>query len=235
MHAQDLVLIRHEEAEGNVAMVKSKFSGDDSGFTTELRSRPSSTWRLTDCGRERCTPLRRWVEAHIPFGKMRLATSPSARTVETANLLLPQGLWEKDEMIRGQLWGGIERIPWSEWLAYCQTHGHNQIPSGFDRAYPNGEALAEVWKRTREFIDSLNGNTLAVTHGEVILTARMILESVDKQDYQQLERNGNHIRNGHVLWYSKRDPCTGEVSDMFSFKRMWYDSIDTGWVETAPR
>jgi len=78
----DLILIRHEEAEGNVAMVKSKFRGDESLFTPEFRKKPSDTWHLTDRGRERCKAIRGWLEKRVPIGdKFRLITSPSVRAV----------------------------------------------------------------------------------------------------------------------------------------------------------
>lgn len=59
--------------------------------------------------------------------------------------------------------------------------------------------MVEVWKRTREFIDFLEESALVVTHGEVLLMARILLESVPESEYHQLERNGNHIRNGQVV------------------------------------
>lgn len=233
--AYDLILIRHEEAEGNVAMVKSKFYGDDSGFTMELRNKPSDKWRLTNLGRERCALLRNWIEKHVPLGdELRSVTSPSLRAVETASLILPQTTWTTDELVQGRVWGGIESLPWSEWPDFCKSHGHDTLPSGFHQAYPNGEALDNVWKRTREFINSLDGNTLAVTHGEVLLTARIILESIPESDYHKLERNGNHIRNGHVVWYSKRNPVTAECFNAFRFKRTWFEGTDTGWVPLIP-
>src|SRR3989344_5559896 len=99
--ACDLILIRHEEAEGNVAMVKSKFHGDDSGFIMELRNKPSDKWCLTARGRERCIPLRNWIERHAPLGDgLRLVTAPSIRAVETANLVLPKAAWTTDGLVR---------------------------------------------------------------------------------------------------------------------------------------
>ena len=120
----DLILIRHEEAEGNVAMVKSKFRGDESLFTPEFRKKPSDTWHLTDRGRERCKAIRGWLEKRVPIGdKFRLITSPSVRAVETANLILPASAWEENRLVRGRSWGGIECIPWSEWPEFCKSHG----------------------------------------------------------------------------------------------------------------
>lgn len=232
----DLILIRHEEAEGNVAMVKSKFGGDDSLFTAELRNKPSDVWRLTERGRERCDSIRNWIEKHVSVeDSFQMVTSPSVRSVETAGLILPASTWTANELVRGRIWGGVECIPWGEWPGFCKVSGHEALPSGFHQAYPNGEAMVEVWKRTREFIDSLEVSALVVTHGEVLLMTRILLESVPKSEYLQLERNGNHIRNGQVVWYSRRHPDTGVLSPEFSFRRMLFDGTDTGWSNIPPR
>lgn len=234
--AHDLILIRHEEAEGNVAMVKSKFGGDSSLFTAELRNKPSDAWRLTERGRERCGWIGNWIEKHVLNGlSLQTVTSPSARAKETAGLILPKSTWTTDELVRGRNWGGIECIPWGEWPGFCKVSRHEDLPSGFHQAYPKGEAMAEVWKRTREFINSLEESAIVVTHGEVLLMARILLESVPESEYHQLERNGNHIRNGQVVWYSKRHPSTGELSSEFAFRRMLFDSTDTGWSDITPR
>lgn len=233
---KDLILIRHEEAEGNEAMVKSKFHGDDSGFTMELRGKPSDTWYLTSRGKERCVTLGNWIRHRVPLDeKFQFAVSPSVRTIETASLILPQVSWTQNELLRGRKLGGIECLPWNEWPTFCRSYGHETIPSGFHQAYPNGEAMVEVWKRVGEFVNSLTRNTLVVTHGEVLLMARMLLESVPESDHLQLERNGNHVRNGQTVWYSKRNPVTGECFNTFRFKRTWFDEIDTGWIALTPR
>ncbi len=232
----DLILIRHEEAEGNAAMVRSKFGGDNSGFTTKLRNLPSKLWRLTKRGQERCSPISDWLQQHVPTDNgFSFVTSRSARAVETSRLILPTAPWTINELVRGRNWGGVECIPWSEWPDFCKVSSHDNLPSGFHQTYPNGEAMVEVWKRTREFVDSLSGNTFVVTHGEVLLMTRILLESVPKSEYHQLERNGNHIRNGQVVWYSKRHPSTGALSPEFAFRRMLFAGTDTGWTTLAHR
>lgn len=235
----DLILIRHEEAEGNVAMVKSKLDGDGSLFTAEFRKKPSDTWRLTERGRERCSLIGDWIEKHVLNGlSFQTVTSPSTRTKETANMILSKSTWTTDELVRGRNWGGIECIPWGEWPGFCKVSSHEDLPSGFHQTYPNGEAMVEVWKRTRKFIDSLGVSTLVVTHGEVVEMAIMYLEKVHKSQYKppELKRDGSHVRNGQVAWYSKRNPWTREILPEFSFKRVWFDNIDKGWmiINTTP-
>lgn len=84
----DLILIRHEEAEGNIAMVKSKFSGDGSLFTAKFYNKPSNAWHLTERGCERCSLIGDWIEKHVLNGlSFRTVTSPSTLAKETASLI----------------------------------------------------------------------------------------------------------------------------------------------------
>ncbi len=228
----DLILIRHEETEGNAALHKSGFGGDSSGFTSVLRSRSSDTWRLSENGRRRCIILRDWIKNNVSMdnGLVRVV-SPLIRAQETANLILPGTTWMTDELVRNRVWGGIECVPWNEWPAFCNVNRHDELPSGFHQAYPQGEAMSKVWQRTKEFIDSLERSALVVTHGEVVEMSIMHIENVHEKDYRppELKRDGSHIRNGHVVWYSKRNPWTEEILQRFSFKKMWFDGTDQGW------
>lgn len=227
--ACDLIFVRHEEADGNVAMNRSKFSGDSSAFTEEMRAKSSHEWRLTPNGRERAVRLARWVNDTFPLDQLRLVVSPSRRAVETAELVLPGSAWKIMRGVRGRLWGGIEQLPWKEWGPYCQTHGMHCLPSGFNEAYPNGESMEAVYRRTRSFLKRMNRSALVVTHGEVLVATRMILEKRAVSEYPLIERNGRHIRNGHVIWYSKRDPQTGVCSETLDYKREYYDGFESPW------
>jgi hypothetical protein len=90
--------------------------------------------------------------------------------------------------------------------------------------------MMEVWERARAFIRNLRQKTVAVTHGEVIQMFRMILEGMPESSYPDLDRHGNHIRNGQTIWYSKRDPITGTCLPSFRFKRIRFQEMDTGWI-----
>lgn len=227
----DLILIRHEEATGNLAAVRSKFFGDPSGFTEELRRQSSDDWTLTPHGRKGATARGCWLRRQILPGEFRLAVSPSPRAKETAYLIIPDGAWVEEPLVRGRLWGGIECLPWNEWLDYCKGHGLDRLPTGFHEAYPNGEAMVRVWKRVCRFLAGLRGKTIIVTHGEVIQMFLMILEGLTEAHYPTLGQNGGHIRNGQVVWYSRRDPATGECSDEFRFKRISFRDTDTLWFK----
>lgn len=234
-NACDLIFIRHEEADGNVAMNRSKFFGDSSAFTDEMRAKPSHEWRLTQNGRERATRLACWVGDTLPLDRLRLVVSPSRRATETAELILPDSTWKTMNGVRGRHWGGIEQLPWEEWSPYCLQHGMDRLPSGFHEAYPNGESMEAVYRRTRSFLGRMNRSTLVVTHGEVLVATRMILENRAISEYPTIERNGRHIRNGHVIWYSRRNPETGTCSESLDYKREYYDGSDSLWEKLNAR
>jgi len=227
--ACDLIVVRHEEADGNVAMSRSKFFGDSSAFTDEMRAKSSHEWRLTSNGRERTVRLARWVNDALPLNRLRLVVSPSRRAIETAEMILPEPTWKIMRSVRGRLWGGIEQLPWKEWGPYCKKHGVDKLPSGFYEAYPNGESMDAVYRRTRSFLRRMSRSTLVVTHGEVLVATRMILEGRGVTSYPTIERNGRHIRNGHVIWYSRRNPETGICSETLDYKREYYDGIESPW------
>lgn len=225
----DLILIRHEEVEGNLALVKS-FSGDNSGFTKDVVEKPSSAWPLTPNGQRESARLGNWLrDALNNFDGFKFAVSPILRAQETATMALPEVPWEDDNFLQGRLWGGIESVPRKQWLDYCIKRGADHLPSGFHEAYPDGETMSEVWKRTLSFLCNLQQKTVAITHGEVIQMFRMIIEAIPESSYCDLDRNGNHVRNGQVVWYSKRDPNTGECLPTFRFKRIRFQDKDTGW------
>ena len=226
----DLILIRHEEVEGNLALVKS-FSGDTSGFTKDVIEQPSSEWRLTPNGQHESPRLGNWLRDTLEdFNGFKFAVSPIRRAKETAILALPEVSWENNYSLRGRIWGGIESVPRREWLDYCIKRGIDHLPSGFREAYPDGETMSEVWERTLSFLRDLQQKTVVVTHGEVVQMFRMIIEAIPESSYHDLDRNGNYIRNGQIVWYSKRDPNTGECSSSFRFKRIRFRDKDTGWL-----
>lgn len=227
----DLVLIRHEEAEGNRAMVLSKYHGDHSLFTPEFRSKPSANWSLTEQGFARCLALGVWLKTRLDLNNFRKVVSPSLRARETADLILPEVQWQVESLVDGRCWGGIETVPYSEWLGYCINHGLGGLPVGFRESFPNGEPMSEVYDRATLFCGNSRSNMIVVTHGEFIQMSRMVIEGLPESAYPELDLHGNHIRNGQVVWYSRRDPITRRCYTSFRFKKMFYDGFETEWLD----
>lgn len=228
--ACDLVLIRHEEATGNVALMRSTV-GDNSLFVGEVVERPSHEWPLTITGEQRASKLGEWIRSAIDLSPFQLAVSPSRRTRQTAQMVLPEKQWASNDLIRGRHWGGIEQVPRMEWENFCQRHGYDHLPEGFYESFPGGESMCRVWQRGYVFIRSLSQSTIAVTHGEVIQAVRMLVERIPFCPLAELDRDGNHIRNGQLVWYSRRDPATGQCAPHFQFKRVCVWGQDSGWQQ----
>jgi len=60
----DLLLVRHGESEGNVAMSLSR-KGDDRYFTPEFRNRHSSSYRLTPQGEAQAMAAGAWIRDNV--------------------------------------------------------------------------------------------------------------------------------------------------------------------------
>ncbi|MBI4185660.1 phosphoglycerate mutase family protein [Candidatus Berkelbacteria bacterium] len=228
--ACDLILIRHEEATGNVALIRSA-AGDNSLFVGEVVERPSCEWPLTATGERRAQELGDWIRSTIDLSAFQFATSPSRRTHQTAQMVLPGKQWATNNLIRGRHWGGIEQVPRMEWMSFCQRHGHDHLPEGFYEAFPGGESMCRVWQRGYVFTRSLPQSTIVVTHGEVMQAVRMLVERIPLQSLAELDRDGNHVRNGQLVWYSRRDPATELCTPHFRFKRICVWGRDSGWQQ----
>ena len=59
---QDLILVRHGESEGNVALNAAK-RGDTSHMTEAYRQRSAADYRLTDKGRRQAALAGQWVRS----------------------------------------------------------------------------------------------------------------------------------------------------------------------------
>lgn len=96
----DLVLVRHGESEGNVALHHSR-RGDDSPLSPEFLAQHSSRWRLSDRGRAQAEATGEWLRAQFPEGFGRHYTSEYVRAMETAGLLgLPGAEWYVSPYLR---------------------------------------------------------------------------------------------------------------------------------------
>lgn len=225
-----LILIRHGETDGNAFMYRSKFLGDNSGFSEEFRKSDSFGWKLTDEGRVQAQLVGEWLKKQIKLSDFQLFHSAHLRTEETAKLIFPDELWKIEPLVVGRVWGGIECVPFSEHGDYCFSRGYKKLPNGFFEKYPNGESMETVWLRVKLFLEKLEKSAVVVTHGEVIQMFRVIIENISPTSYLRLETNSNHIRNGQVVWYSSQDPVLKHCLGSFSFKRLFFSKIETDWT-----
>lgn len=101
----DLVLVRHDESESNLAR---KLPKRGRRFPDELRERPTSKVRLTDKGREQAWIAGEWIRKNIFDRFDRYYTSEFIRAMETAaHLDFAEARWCVEFYLRERDWGGI--------------------------------------------------------------------------------------------------------------------------------
>ena len=92
---------------------------------------------------------------------------------------------------------------------------------------PGGESLADVCFRAEFFLDRLhreceNKRVVCVVHGEVMWAMRFRLERMTLLKFHDLissKRFSDQIHHGQILWYSRKNPMTGELSPRFEWMK----------------
>jgi len=225
----NLVLIRHGESEGNVATKRSR-QGDDSLFTPEFVARHSSTWRLTQAGREQARTAGAWVRenlADITF--TRHYASEYARAMETAALLhLPEARWYVDFRLRERDWGDLDVVTDAARRAHFASNLSRRNVQPFFWTPPNGESMADVCAtRVESMLDTLHRectdtSVVMVLHGELMWGFRVRLERMSQRRYVELDLSDDprdRIHNCQVLHYTRQDPSTGETARAYGWMR----------------
>lgn len=249
-----LFLVRHGESQGNVASNRAK-EGDESLYTDEFVTIPGRRWELTDVGRRQAELVGEWLQgellrlAHAQAGERRHYVSPYVRTRQTAGCL---GLeidgdsaeWVLNRSIRERDWGDIETVP-RRVFHEDQAYARNAAKKAIDPLYwrpPGGESITDVAdNRVRNFLDTLHrecssGTVIAVTHGEFIRAARLVLERVDDETYSAWESDtSTRIHNAEVLQYSRLDVrspgWSGDVHPRLAYLRRVRPHAREGRVE----
>ncbi|MBI2056217.1 MAG: histidine phosphatase family protein [Candidatus Sungbacteria bacterium] len=240
----DLVLLRHGEAEGNIAADRSK-KGDHALFTPEFKQRHSSIWRLTDRGIKQAQAAGVWMKNHLGVHFFdRYHTSTHLRSMETAyNLNLP-AIWYPDIDLRERDWGIFDCMSQEErHEKFAEVFKRRSI-DGFYWRPTGGETMAELYIRAFKIpIDTLHREcsakrVLIVSHGEVMWIWRFGLERMYLDQYRDLDNSKNtfdKIHNCQILHYSRRDPVSGELSPHLDWMRSicpWDISISSNeWRE----
>eukprot|EP01094_Clydonella_sp_ATCC50884_P018419 TRINITY_DN3406_c1_g1_i1.p1 TRINITY_DN3406_c1_g1~~TRINITY_DN3406_c1_g1_i1.p1 ORF type:complete len:316 (-),score=96.65 TRINITY_DN3406_c1_g1_i1:602-1474(-) len=243
----DLVLVRHGESEGNVAQARSR-AGDNSAWTEEFKARHTCKYRLTDTGRAQARVAGDWVRKHITDRFDRYYCSEFARAKETAALMeMPDSRWildfylrERDKGVlgghshaeRGELYEDEMRFRKTDALYWCP---------------PGGESVANACLRVDEVLKELDQRSsglrvLIVCHGNIMAGFRIRIEELTQEQYYDMEERASNdpaekVQNGGILWYSRRNPNTGEVEPEFRWLRRvcpWKRSWTHGWERFNP-
>jgi broad specificity phosphatase PhoE len=229
---KELVLLRHGESEGNVAIRASK-KGDDSYYTAEFRSRHSSTWRLTECGRQFSIKAGAWIREHIGDCFDGYFVSEYFRARETAALLnLPDARWHTNSLLIERNRGLVDIV--------TRRERDDQFPESMEAKRrdpytwqpPGGASMIQVRSAVNIFLNLLHRDfdgkrVIVVTHGEVMDAFRMTLEDLSIAEYNRIKQSQNpkdHTHNCQIHHFTRRqDP---------------HDPLDTnltvflGWVRS---
>jgi broad specificity phosphatase PhoE len=230
---RDLVLIRHGESVGNVALHAER-SGDTSLFTEEFATTPGHRWAITDAGVAQAQATGAWAVAEFALqgeGHFdRYYVSPYRRTRQTAARLglsrsvgAGQGeasgesaRWLLNRAFRERDWGAIGTISRAEFEGRPE-YELSARQRQHDPLYwtpPGGESIADVAEnRVRNILRKMDaggasgGRVLAVTHGETMMAFRLVLERLSDEAFEALSVDGAHrLPNCAVLHYSPTGP-----------------------------
>lgn len=227
----ELVLVRHGQSEANIVQKQFK-TNPDAVAPDGFHDRHDSRMRLSDQGREQACLTGDWLRDEFPDGFDRYYTSSLVRTVETAGCLALGGNWHIDDRWRERDWGEYGVVTEQEPQFALSRKIRDQ--SKWYWCPPGGESLATgVSLRFKDILGTLHREmpekrVIAVTHGETIQVARVILERLlPEQWHAQEEDPAFDVANCQVLQYSRTDPISGEVGKHLSWRRSvcaWDDS-----------
>lgn len=213
---RDLVLVRHGESEGNLALRMAR-AGDPNAHAI-VSGKSSARWRLTDRGILQAQITGEWLRGEFPNGFDRWYSSEYTRARETAGHLgFDHARWYLDHMLRERDWGQFDRMSLeererdhAELLAFQDEEPLYWSPLG-------GESIADVTGRFNRVLSSMHrevseGSGIIVCHGEVMWTARYMLERMTQERFKELHLSRaahDRINNCQILHYTRIDPATG--------------------------
>lgn len=237
----DLVFVRHGLSEANIIQRAEK-SEIAHPLTREVYDRPDYEQRLSTEGIEQARLAGRWLEDNFlaPDQFDERYVSPFNRTMDTAHFLGGAACaWLPDFRIIERDWGIFGATPKEERPdLFPHTEKMKQEASFFARL-DNGESIADVALRVRDFVDTLDRDTgdmrvLAVTHGELMWAARFVIERMLPQEWQEYDKDKTlRIGNCCIMWYSRTNPENPEHVER-SLSAGWLRMVDPVEPEKSP-
>lgn len=224
----DTVMVRHAKSELNEAQHRS-MEGDDSLWTEALRSRHSSSVRLSPIGRTQPSIAGKWIRENLWGGRFdRYYVSPYPRACETAfGLDLPDARWYLNLYLRERDGGEFEGLNEEERRAAFARSVELRSSEPFFWTPPNGESVAVSCGQFDRVLDTLHREcsamrVLMVMHGEKMWAGRVCLERMSSRRYRELQMSRDprdRIHNCQILHYTRRDPETGKLSKTVDWMR----------------
>jgi NAD+ kinase len=237
----DLVLVRHGQSEGNKAKRLAE-RGDNSAYTDEFRNRHTSSFRLTEAGRNQAAKTGEWIRDNL--GRFdKYFTSEYDRAMETAALLqIPGADWFASFYLGERDWGEIDLLSPEERQEKFGEALRRRDIEPFFWAPTNGESFAKLCLRIDRVLDTLHREcsdkrVIIVCHGEVMWAFRVLLERMPQRRFKELHLSKNQndrIYNCQIIHYSRRDPESGKLDKYANWMRLVRPTAtpvwNTGWT-----
>lgn len=241
----DLIVVRHGESEGNIA-VKAGKKGDNSLFTPAFRNRHSRVFRLSDRGIKQAQVAGEWLNRSVDFPIDRFLVSDYLRAKETAYHLGIQGAeWSVEYQLRERDLALIDNLPPDEKMRlFALEQKQHELDPFLSIPAGGGESVAALCLRLKADViahlarDYATMHVAMVCHGHVMRALQLELLQLGHDDFLRLDGSDDpkdKIHNCQVMWYTRRDPANGRVRD--SRLCAWRsvspsdpENTDTGWV-----
>lgn len=237
----DLFLTRHGESEGNKANKYSR-NGDNKFFTPEFLDKHSRVFRLTDKGIRQAKAAGEWLKENVQMPFDRFYVSDYIRAMETAgHMNLPNANWRREFHLRERDMALMDNCPDDEKkrMYYLEVKQHERDPF---LSYPagGGESIASHGLRLKATMiahwarECSDKRIIAVCHGHVMRGLQLEFESLGHDDFIRLdssEEPADKIRNCQILWYTRRNPWTGDLDDRLVAVRSICPHNSQGQVE----
>lgn len=214
----DIILVRHGEAEGNVANKASR-KGDNRFFTPDFRRKHSRSFRLTEKGIKQAKAAGEWLKENIPMPLDRFYVSDYIRAKETAAYLdLSDAQWRVEFQLRERDHALIDNLPVDEKkILFAREQEQYELDPFLSHPAGGGESIPMLCLRLKaDFIAHLareceDKRVIVVCHGHVTRAFQLEFESLGHDDFIRLDASedpADKIRNCQILWYTRRDPDT---------------------------
>lgn len=194
----DLIFIRHGESEGNVAD-QMKHRGDAS-YREKLGEKGSYDYRLTERGQLQAKKTGEWLKSNkVPITSYYV--SDLVRTKETAALLgLEDAKWLADIDLREQDLRSVDDAGLS--VATVRSEAPEHFLTMLIRNHSAGEQCV-----------------VAVCHATIIRSFMLRIENARYTDLSSVASEFDQtVHNCQIVWYSRRDPHTGKITDRLNWK-----------------
>lgn len=211
----DLILVRHGQSEGNLAIHKTRH-GDDSLLTEKFLRCHSSKWRLTNLGIFQAQSAGEWLKKNKLESFCRYYVSDLIRAKETAaEMNFSDARWYVDSALSEREYGEIDPV------SGCYRK---------DSFTYTEETIYSLFARVHQFLETLyrefdGKKVIIVSHGEIISVIRFYLEQSNLQEWLKFKTTNDpkvRINNGQILHYTRQDPQNGAIQPNLSWVKYVY-------------